>query len=303
MKQFRIFLILLTIAFVIGACTFRVPKQQNHQKQGLTGSTETSVSVIPIEKIVIVPEENHSYAQMRAQMPWLKSMGDKYGYFTNYKGNLHPSYGNYIIMLSGDAHGVTSDTLKKIKGPTVMGDAIAAGYKAKMTADDMGKSNRCKTSNVGSYYARHAGWPSFTDEAGICHSYDYDYAYWSGDAAAGKIGNIHFLIPSVKHDAHSASLKAADDWLKGALGYLMRGPDWLSGKELILVTADEDDKKNGQSIYTVAMNPQLDHKVVTSNADHYALNKMLYALIHKSPRGTKAQTAPDLWSALGLTFK
>ena len=265
--------------------------------------TPTVVPPVPVEKVLVIVEENHSKAQMKSQMPYLKSLGDKYGEAADYDGNFHPSQPNYIVMAAGDNLGVTNNSYHKLKGRSVFADAIAAGYKAKTTADGMGKTNRCKTTGSSPYAFRHNPWVSFVLEASLCKTYNYDYSYWAGDAAAGKLGNLHFLIPSNNHNGHDKSLKAADDWLKGALKYVFAGPDWQSGKLAIVVTADEDDKKSGQNVYTVVIHPSLNRKVVTQHLDHYALNAALYKLIHQTPRGAKAKTAPDLWAAFGLTVK
>jgi hypothetical protein len=256
--------------------------------------------LVPATKILVIVEENHSYAQMKAQMPYLWSLSQKYGYATNSFGNAHPSQPNYVFMLTGENRGVTSNTLKSVHGHSIMDLARANGKTAKTTADGMGKTNRCYRKANGKYVPRHNAEGSFIDHINDCRRYNYDYAYWAGDAAAGKLGNIHFLIPSNAHNGHDASLKAADDWLKKALAPVFAGPDWKSGRLAIVVTADEDDKKSGQKILTTVIHPSQTGNVVTTRLDHVSLHKTLARFAGVAPLGPKAAAANDLADAFNL---
>ena len=75
--------------------------------------------------------------------------------------------------------------------------------------------------------------------------------------------NVGALVPDLCHDAHDrckqdgpTQIMQADNWIADQIEVLQSGPDWKSGHLLIVVTADEDDKKSGQNVYTVVIHPR-----------------------------------------------
>lgn len=265
--------------------------------------TETPPPGRPVvEKILVVVEENHSYAQMWKSMPYLRSLANQYAFATDYRGLFHPSQPNYIAMLAGSNRGITNNNRVSISGHSIMDLARANGKKAKTTADGMGKGYTCRRSVNGKYVDRHNGETVFKDWRGTgqCGTYNKDYGTWKGIVERGILGNIHFLIPSNGHNGHDASLGTADAWLKTALAPVFAGPDWQSGKLAIIVTADEDDKNSGQKVLTVVIHPTMSHVVVTNRLDHYGLHKTLARVAGIEPMGTKGKAAVDLATEFGL---
>ena len=61
-------------------------------------------------KVLVVMEENHSYAQARAGMPYLKKLAKRYGYATRSHAVAHPSLPNYVAIAGGDTFGISTDT-------------------------------------------------------------------------------------------------------------------------------------------------------------------------------------------------
>jgi hypothetical protein len=293
--------ILVVLALVLAACASTSTSDAEPRTLAEPAPTVApSPAVTPASKVLVIVEENHSFAQMKAQMPYLWSLSQQYGFATNSHGNYHPSQPNYHVILSGSNRGVTSNSAKYVTGSTVLDLTRKTGRTAKTTADGMGKTNRCLTKNNGKYVARHNVEVFYKDQRKGCTISNYDYAYFAGDAKAGKLGNIHLLIPSNAHNGHDASLKTADDWLKKALAPVFAGPDWTSGKLAIVITADEDDKKSGQKILTAVIHPSQSHNVVTTYLDHVSLHKTLARFGHVAPLGTKAAAATDLATAFGL---
>ncbi|MBA3783853.1 MAG: phosphoesterase, partial [Nocardioides sp.] len=68
------------------------------------------VSTATVTKVLTIIEENHSYAQMKAGMPYLFSLSKKYGYASNWTAITHPSLPNYLAMTGGSTFGVTDDS-------------------------------------------------------------------------------------------------------------------------------------------------------------------------------------------------
>jgi phosphatidylinositol-3-phosphatase len=261
-----------------------------------------------VTKTLVVVEENHSLAQMQAGMPYLDSLANTYAYATHYAGVSHPSLPNYLALAAGSTFGITDDSdpsSHRLSGPTVFGQALAAGKSAKVYAED--EPSNCYGTDSGLYAVRHTAWPYFVDEATQCRanqvpSGEATSGAFTSDAAAGTLPAVGWLIPDECNDAHNngCSLTGADNWLKSMLSGVFNGPDWRSGHLAVVVTADEDDGSSGNTVLTVVCHPSLSGKVVTTSLNHYSLSRFLSSM-SGSPGLNGAATAPSFAAAFGLT--
>lgn len=275
-----------------------------------TGSVATAGTVT---KTLVVFVENHTFAQMRTGMPYLNTLAQRYGYATGYTALTHPSLPNYLAVAAGSTFGISDDgspAAHPLQGPSVFGQALAAGYAAKVYAEDMPAN--CYPSDSGPYAVRHTGWPYFADESAACRanqvpSGEVSSGAFVADAAAGRLPNVGWLIPNLCNDAHAAgcndpnagSLTLADDWLKTMLPAALNGPDFRSGRLAIVVTADEGNDTDNR-VLTVVANAALSGKVVTSALNHYSLSGFLSAMSGSAPLRDAAR-APSFAAAFGLT--
>src|SRR5262249_57162451 len=64
--------------------------------------TPAPTSAVPHSShVVLVIEENHTFAQVLGSMPWLTSMGSKYAFAVDYKANEPGSLLDYLWLSSG----------------------------------------------------------------------------------------------------------------------------------------------------------------------------------------------------------
>jgi hypothetical protein len=269
--------------------------------------TPTPAPNVKVSKVLVIIEENHSLTQMLAGMPYAFSLARQYGYATDYvttvtsKGAaVHPSLPNYIALASGSYQNITDDkdpSSHKLAGTSVFGQAIKAGKTAKTYAEGM--TSNCKTTSTGKYAVRHNPWAYFVNERTACQQYDVPLTKFAGDVTAGTLPNVGFLIPDVCNDAHDCSLGGADTFFKSYMAKVFAGPDWKSGNLVVILTADEDDKKNGNKVLTVVIHPSIHSKVVSSHLTHYSLTRLYAEVTHTSPLLAGA-TAPSLSAAFGL---
>ncbi len=258
-----------------------------------------------VTKVLVVIEENHSLSQMKTGMPYLYSAAEKYGYATHYTAITHPSLPNYLAIAGGSTFGLADDlppSVHPISGQSVFGQAIARGRTAKLYAESM--VDNCELANDGRYAVKHNPWAYFVDERASCHSYDVPLRpALADDSAAGKLPNVGMIVPSLDHDAHDGSLRAADAWLRTHLGDVFAGPDWKSGHLAIVITADEDDRRASNNVLTVVIHPsQLHHVVNTPRLGHYSLTR-LFAQVVGTPPLRHGVNAVNLRAAFGLTVR
>jgi len=254
-------------------------------------------------KILVVIEENHSRAEMQAQMPYLARLSATYGYATNWHALTHPSEPNYLAIAGGSMFGVTDDHTPAANAPklgnarSVFGQARAAGKSVATFAQSMPAP--CTLSNSGAYAVRHNPWAYFGAERSACRRGDVSTATFASRARHNTLPNLGFLIPDVNHDAHDGTLATADAWLKGRLRPVLASRDFTSGKLVVVVTADEDDRLSGNVVLTSVLAAKLHHKVVRTRLDHYSLTRYIAQVLGVTPLRS-GRTAPNMKAAFGL---
>lgn len=256
----------------------------------------------PITKILVFIEENHSLSQMKTGMPYSYSLAKRYGYASNFAAIQHPSLPNYIALAAGDTFSINDDKTPSghiLNATTVFGQAIAAGKTAKTYADGMPAN--CHLANGGDHYVpRHNPWTYFVNERDLCDAFDVPFApHFAADAAAGALPNVGMVIPNTCNDAHDCSLATADKWFKARMKTVFASADWKSGRLVVVLTADEDDKKSGNKVLTVVIHPSQKGNVVTTPLTMYSLSQLISNVSHTTPL-LKASKAPSMRSAFQL---
>ncbi len=258
-----------------------------------------------VTKVLVFVEENHSLAQMQKGMPFLYSQARKYGYATNYRAITHPSLPNYLSIAGGDAMGVVDNDpppMHEVSGASVFGAAIAAGKTATVYQEDM--VGNCNTGNSNRYAVKHNPWAYYVDERELCNAFDVPSgSAQSGrlrdDIVEGRLPTVGFVTPNLDNDAHDGSLQTADRWLEDWLTLIDGSPDWQSGHLAVVVTADEDNRSQGNTVLTVVRHASQQGRVVRNPLTHYSLNGLLTAVAGTSClRG--GCTAPDMATAFAL---
>jgi hypothetical protein len=271
----------------------------------VTPSQSRSATAPPsgVSKVLVFVVENHSFDQMKAQMPYTYGLAKQFAYATNMTAARHPSLPNYIAMASGSTQGITDDqepARHPIQTPSVFGAAIAAGRTAGVYADGM--TDNCAVHNGGDrYVARHNPWTYFPSERSDCAKYDQPFARFDQDVSQGSLPDIGLAIPNNCHNAHDddCDLGIADQWFKSQLTKVLAGPDYRSGRLAVVLTADEDDRHSDNHVLTVVIHPSQSADVVDQPLTHYSLCRLFSEVTHTTPLA-EAQAAPSMAEAFRL---
>jgi hypothetical protein len=270
-------------------------------------SSTRAVSTAHPTKVLVVIEENHSYAQMKLGMPYLFSLSRRYGYASNWSAITHPSLPDYLAISGGSTFGVTDDrdpaahTKDVGSARSVFDQALDAGKTAKTFAESMPAA--CDLSNHPAvkplYAVRHNPWTYYSASRTQCRTNDHPATGFTPAARANALPNVGFLIPNTCNDAHDCSPATADAFLKKALPDVLASQDFSTGRLAVVVTADEDDKSSGNSVLTSVLSMRLSHKVVTTHLTHYSLTRYIAQVLGVAPL-RNGRSAPDMKAAFGL---
>ena len=298
----------LTTLFILAALVLTACGVSTSARE--PAAVEAASRTQPLSKVLVVIEENHSLAQMRAGMPFLARLSSKYGYATHWKALTHPSEPNYLGIVGGSTFGVTDDATPQVNAGkvgaarSVFDQARSAGRSSATYADSMpGRCypNDAPARSVGRpvYAVRHNPWVYFRADRAACQAHDVGLAGFRRAARRNALPNVGFLIPNLLHDAHDGSLRAADAWLRKRLRPVLRSQDFKRGRLVVVVTADEDDRHAGNTVLTSVLTPRLHHKVVTTPLTHYSLTRFIAQVLGQPPL-RNGRTAPDMRAAFGF---
>jgi hypothetical protein len=259
-----------------------------------------------VTKVLTIVLENHGTTSASAGMPYLVSLGQRYGRTTGYRSLTHPSLPNYLVMAGGSTFGVRDDgspSQHRLPGRSVFDVALSRGRTAKTYAESMG-STHCRQSSGGSYAARHNPWVYFAQGRTACSRYDVDLGTpkagaLRNDVVYGRLPSVGLVVPNLCHDAHDCSLRTADTWLRQWVPLLQSGPDWRTGRLAVVITFDEVEGSGTGTLLTVVLAPQLSHKVVATRLDHYSWCRWMTDAVGAAPLRSAAG-ATSLGRAFGL---
>jgi phospholipase C len=269
------------------------------------------------DKVMVIAEENETYDQVLGgdQAPYLTQLAAQYATIAAMHAGYPPSCPSlpaYLLMTSGSTHGVCDDSgpwAHKIDGPSIFSEVEDAGLQWRGYAESMPKPCTAHNAAGGRYLVRHAPAPYYTAVAKRCASWDLPLGTPTAgalhdDVAAGRLPAYAFVTPDACDDMHGAAdcpgdlVATGDQWLARWLPEILAGPDYRSGRLLIVITWDEGSTSSNH-IPTVVVGPTAQHVSVTAPITHCGLLALEERLL-KLPLLGCARTAPSPAADLGL---
>lgn len=279
-----------------------------------TTSTAKPAPVRSHRRIVVLVEENHSFSQIigSRELPRVNQMARGGVLLQQFFAITHPSLPNYIAMVSGDTHGITSDCGQcKVDADNLGAQLQKAGISWKVYAQ--GLPGPCSSEpQAGAYAKKHVPFLYFNsvhDDAAACANV-VPFSQFAPDARAGRLPTFVFIVPDLAHDMHGAgeggddtTLKSTADAFAGQVhDDLAASPVWREDTRLV-VTWDEgggenggdtgccDGRATGGHIPTIVVGPKVKPGEDTTPYDHYSLLRSIetvYGLAHLAHAGDPA---------------
>ena len=271
--------------------------------------TPTSTNGVPRSAhVVLVIEENHTFAQVLAAMPWLTSMGNTYAFANDYHADQPGSLLDYLWLSSGSGElnfGCSGAACTQpVTDDNIFRELTHAGVTWKVYADSLpsqgymgGDSPAAGTA----YVERHnpAKWYSDVINSPQLQQNMVPFTQFAKDMAANQLPAYSLIVPDVTHDAHNGTLQAADAWLQTNVAPLLQQPYFKAGGDgMLVITFDECDGAIGacpEQVYTAVIGPRVKPHFQSSLLYKHesALRTMLDALGVTTYPGAAA-TAPDM---------
>ncbi|MDB5055603.1 MAG: Copper amine oxidase N-terminal protein [Bacilli bacterium] len=246
----------------------------------------------PIEHIVVVIEENHSYNQIvgSSNAPYMNSLIQKGALLTNAHGVTHPSQPNYLALFSGSTQGVKDDAcLKPFLAPNLASSLINAQLTFTGYSEDLPRVGYTGCSSKG-YARKHNPWIQFTNVSAALNRSLSDFPQ-----DFSSLPTVSFVIPNHQNDMHDGTVKQADDWLKTNMDSYVT---WANThKSLLIVTWDEDDFAKDNHIPLILVGPMVKAGKYDDNVTHYNVLRTIEDAFHLPLLGDskKAQPITSIW--------
>lgn len=236
----------------------------------LAAAAAAATAQVPSSQhVVLVIDENHSFGEVLANMPWIVSEGNANGYAANYQSDNGGSLLDYLWLASGscessancalpsgtnnfnctgnDCYDSGTATIDPITDNNIFRLLNQAGLSWRVYAQSYtlaGGTVTTPDNNYGtSYYRRHnaATWYSdiLSNVVGSQRNI-VDLSELAGDVANGRLPHFMIIVPDGNNDAHdcpvgmsscneSQPLVAADAFLSANLGPILATPDFQPG--------------------------------------------------------------------------
>lgn len=218
--------------------------------------------------MVLVIEENHTFAQVLSSMPWLTSMGTKYAFATDYHADEPGSLLDYLWLSSGYGEQVPfgctgGGCAMPVTDDNIFRELDNAKLSWKVYADALPFAGYMGGDTNTGYVERHnpAKWYSDVINNPTLQQNMVPFTQFAVDMAANQLPAYSLIIPNVAHDAHDGTLAQADTWLQSNVTPLLNQPYFQAGGDgLMIITFDECDAAIGacnQQVYTAVIGPHV----------------------------------------------
>jgi acid phosphatase len=245
----------------------------------IAGLGDAPAAAIPrVAHVVVIVFENHERGDvLRAgAAPTFARLASTYAQATNYDAVAHPSLPNYLALISGSTHGVTSDCTDCMQHGATIGSQLTARHR-----------------RWAAYAEGYPGAPGFAKK-------HVPFLYFPADAShvlpLDRLDPEHLpayslVIPDLCHDMHDCSVATGDRWLGRFVVPLLKVPDTA-----IFIVFDEgtsDIGGGGNVPLIIAGTAVRQHSAFRQRTSHYGLLRTTEALLGLPPLG-RARTARPL---------
>jgi hypothetical protein len=266
----------------------------------------------------VITEENADYGSLigSSKAPYLNRLATTYGLATRMNAGYPagcPSLASYILMTSGDTHGICDDgppSAHPLTGDSIFTQVARSGRQWRGYAESMPGPCAAGDSANGVYLVRHAPAPYYLAEASRCSRWDVplgspDAGALHDDVTAGTLPAYAFVTPDACHDMHgappcpSSKISNADAWLARWLPMIIAGPDFAAGRLVVFITWDEASSGSDNHIATLVISPTTHHVLAADPWTSCSMLRTHEDLLGLPPLGC-ATTAPSMAAAFAL---
>ena len=236
----------------------------------------SSVRVPAFKHVVVVVFENHELSSIAGNpdAPTFNRLARRYATLTNYTAVSHPSLPNYLALVSGSTHGITSDCTDCLVDARSLADTLAAAGKTwKTYAEDLPYPGFTGGSS-GRYAKKHDPFLYFRDIADSPRRRRniVPFAQLGRDLHRNELPDFSLVVPNLCDDMHDCGVEAGDAWLNAHVVPLVHSAQLRRGVVFVVFDEGTSDTGGGGRIMALALGPTVRRgSRFTKATNHYGL--------------------------------
>jgi len=217
------------------------------------GTANTARPKVPrFEHVIVVVFENKERGDVLGSTaaPTFNSLARRYSQLVGYHGVAHPSLPNYLALVSGSTHGITSDCTSCVASGKSLADTIEGSGRTWKTYAEGLPSPGYLGSSTRRYAKKHDPFAYFPDVADNPRRRDriVPLTRLALDLGAGALPSFSLVVPDLCHSMHDCPVGVGDAWLRRT------APPLLSlSNSVVFVIFDEGSSSIRGGGHTVAL--------------------------------------------------
>jgi hypothetical protein len=226
--------------------------------------------------VVVVVFENHEATEIAgtSSAPTFSALARGYASLTNYDAVAHPSLPNYLALVSGSTHGISSDCTDCIVSARSLADTLErAGKTWKTYAEDLPYPG-FTGSSAGRYAKKHDPFLYFRSVIGsrARRTRVVPFTRLARDLARHRLPDFSLVVPNLCDDMHDCSVATGDAWLKARIVPLLHSPELRGGVVFVVFDEGTGNTGGGGRIDALALGPTVrSGSRFTKATNHYGL--------------------------------
>jgi phosphatidylinositol-3-phosphatase len=204
------------------------------------------------EHVVVIVFENKESTSVLGNRaaPTFNAYARRYANLTRYYGVTHPSLPNYLALVSGSTHGITTDCTSCVATGKSLADTIEASGRTWKTYAEGLPSPGFTGPSSGRYAKKHDPFAYFPDVADNPNRRTriVPLSNLASDLRSGTLPSFSLLVPDLCHSMHDCSVRVGDTWLRRQTPPLLSLPN-----SVVFVVFDEGSTSIRGGGHTVAL--------------------------------------------------
>jgi hypothetical protein len=214
--------------------------------------------------------------------------------FTQSFGVTYPSQPNYLALFSGSTQGITDNSCPHTFTTPNLGHAlIAEGLTFAGYSEDL-PSVGSLICSVGLYARKHNPWVNWQDSVANGLPGSANVPLTDFPTEYSTLPTVSVIVPNQVNDMHHGNnpeaIQTGDRWLREHLDAYVQ---WAQEhNSLLIVTWDEDNKKENNRIVTLFVGPMVQTGRYEQRITHYNVLRTIEDLYGLPHAGASADAAP-----------
>jgi phosphatidylinositol-3-phosphatase len=244
--------------------------------------------------VVVLENKDQSSVLGNAAAPNFNAFASRYAALSSYSGVAHPSLPNYLALISGSTHGITSDCTDCVVTGRNLADTLERRHKTWKAYAEGLPSPGFTGGSMGRYAKKHVPFLYFQDVLSKPSRLRrvVPLTQFSRDLAGRRLPSFSLIVPDLCHDMHDCSVRTGDRWLGGFLTPLLKNRQ-LKKSVVFVVTDEPTDSNPSAPVPALALGPLVKPgSRYSAQTSHYGLLRTIEDAWQLPRLGQSARVRP-----------